>query len=111
MGDMFDRILMLLEIVLLIWIVWQGEIIVKCERGVYQLQKEREGERAKWREQKRQQLLKKDSAPKTLDSSANLELPLPSEKSEPVSKTISVKSAAVPSTHTDIRVSTISTSK
>ena len=52
---MFDRILMLLEIVLLIWIVVQGEIIVRCERGVYRLQKEREDERRQWREAKRKQ--------------------------------------------------------
>jgi len=58
----FDRILMVLEIILLIVIVWQGEIIVRCERGVYRLQKEREAERSKWREQKRQQQIRKDAA-------------------------------------------------
>src|ERR1700675_2821659 len=97
---MIDRILMLLEIVLLIWIVYQGEIIVKCERGVYQLQKERETERARWREQKRSQQLKKDSTPKTSDSSANLASPSPSETLAPPNKTISAKSAAAHSTPT-----------
>ena len=52
---MFDRILMVLEILLLIWIVVQGEIIVRCERGVYRLQREREDERRAWREAKRKQ--------------------------------------------------------
>lgn len=98
---MFDRILMLLEIVLLIWIVWQGEIIVKCERGVYQLQRERESERAKWREQKRQQLLKRETAPKTNDFSLSTESPSPNATNGPVNKTISAKSAAAPLTPTD----------
>ena len=97
---MFDRILMILEILLLIWIVVQGEIIVRCERGVYRLQRERETERAKWREQKRQQLLKKESTQKTSESSASLESPLPTEMPAPENKTISVKSAAVPLTPT-----------
>ena len=60
---MFDRILMLLEIGLLIWIVVQGEIIVTCERGVYRLQKEREDERRQWREAKRKQQERKTVQP------------------------------------------------
>jgi hypothetical protein len=99
---MFDRILMLLEIGLLVWIVWQGEEILKCERGVYQLQKEREGERAKWREQKRSQLLKKETAPKTSGSSVSTESLSPSETPAPPSKTTNAKSAAGPSMPTDI---------
>lgn len=58
---MIDRLLMVLEVLLLIWVVVQGEIIVKCERGVYRLQKEREDERRQWRESKRRQQERRDS--------------------------------------------------
>lgn len=100
---MFDRILMILEIGLLVWIVIQGEIIVRCEKGVYQLQKEREGERAKWREQKRSQQLKKETASKTNDSNSSTALPSPSESSAPPNKITSVKSAEALSTPTVTR--------
>jgi len=56
-----DRLLMVLEVLLLIWVVVQGEIIVKCERGVYRLQKEREDERRQWRESKRRQQERRDA--------------------------------------------------
>lgn len=92
---MLDHILMGIEILLLVWVVYQGEIIVKCERGVYHLQKERETERAKWREQKRQQQLKKDNAPKISDSNTNTESPLPTETTANANKISDVKSAAV----------------
>ena len=57
---MFDRLMTGVEIALLIWIVVQGEIIVRCERGVYRLQKEREDERRQWREAKRKQQERKN---------------------------------------------------
>ena len=59
---MLDHILMVIEILLLVWVVWQGEIIVRCERGVYRLQKEREDERRQWREAKRRQQERRDAA-------------------------------------------------
>ena len=58
---MLDHILMGIEIILLVWVVWQGEIIVRCERGVYRLQKEREDERRQWREAKRRQQERRDA--------------------------------------------------
>lgn len=91
---MVDRILMLLEVALLIRILWQGEIIVKCERGVYRLQKERETERAKWREAKRQQLLKRETAPKISDSNASTASPSPDKTNFAQSKTTDAKFAA-----------------
>ena len=59
---MLDHILMVIEILLLVWVVWQGEIIVRCERGVYRMQKEREDERRQWREAKRRQQERRDTA-------------------------------------------------
>jgi hypothetical protein len=56
---MIDRILTGLEILLLIRIVWQGELIVHFEREVYRIQSEREKERKEWREAKRRQAIKK----------------------------------------------------
>ena len=106
----FDHAMFVIEVLLLIWIVVQGEFVRFYEREVWRMNAERFEERKKWRLEKQEQQRKK-STPKTLDSGASLESPSPSEKSEPVSKTISVKSAAAPSTPTDIRVSTTSTSK
>ena len=71
---MIDRLLMVLEVLLLIWVVVQGEIIVKCERGVYRLQKEREDERRQWREAKRRQQERRD-APKTVREVPPVEAP------------------------------------
>lgn len=56
---MLDHILFLLEIVLLGIVVWQGELIRRYEKWTYEMNRERWDERAKWREQKRQQQLKK----------------------------------------------------
>ncbi len=64
---MLEDILFGIEILLLVWIVVQGEIIVRCERGVYRLYKEREDERRKWREEKRQSQRRK-SEPASDDS-------------------------------------------
>ena len=88
----FDHVMFVLEIILLFRIFWQGEIIVKCERGVYRLQKEREGERAKWREAKRQQVLKRESAPKINDSNPSTESPLPDKTNSVSTKTTNAKS-------------------
>ena len=73
---MLEDILFGIEILLLIWIVVQGEIIVRCERGVYRLYKEREDERRKWRLEKQEQQRKK-IALATSDSKANTASPLP----------------------------------
>jgi len=97
---MFDRILMILEILLLIWIVVQGEFVRFYEREVWRMNADRFEERKQWREQKRQQLLKKETTQKTSESSASLESPSPTETNVADNKTISVKSAAVPLTPT-----------
>jgi hypothetical protein len=55
----FDHVLGVLEILLLVWIVVQGEYIRFYEREVFRIQSEREKERAVWREQKRKQSAKK----------------------------------------------------
>ena len=56
---MFDRILMLLEIILLGVVVWQGEWVRYYERRVFEMNAERFEERKQWRTQKKQQQLKK----------------------------------------------------
>jgi hypothetical protein len=55
----FDRALMIAEVLLLIWVVVQGEYIRFYEREVFRIQSEREKERAAWREAKRKQAAKK----------------------------------------------------
>jgi len=55
----FDRALMIAEVLLLIWVVVQGEYIRFYEREVFRIQSDREKERAAWRQQKRQQSAKK----------------------------------------------------
>ena len=52
---MFDRLLAIIDVVLLTWIVVQGEAIRFYGRGVYRMQKERDNERRQWREAKRRQ--------------------------------------------------------
>ena len=59
---MFDRLMTVLELVLLGVIVWQGQVIIRCEQGVYRIQKEREDERRQWREAKRRQQERKEAA-------------------------------------------------
>jgi hypothetical protein len=56
---MFDRLLMVLEILLLIWIVIQGEYVRFYEREVFRMNKDRYEERAKWRKEKQEQTRKK----------------------------------------------------
>jgi len=56
---MFDRILMILEILLLIWIVVQGEFVRFYEREVWRMNADRFEERKQWRLQKKQQQIKK----------------------------------------------------
>lgn len=56
---MFDRVMSLLEVLLLIWVVVQGEYIRFYEKEVHRIQSEREKERSTWREQKRKQAIKK----------------------------------------------------
>lgn len=58
-----DRLLMLLEVLLLIWVVVQGEYIKFYEREVYLIKSNREKERLEWRQQKRNQIVKKISLP------------------------------------------------
>src|SRR5579864_1492490 len=97
---MFDHIMSVLDVLLLVVIVAQGEYVRYYEREVHRMTRERFEERARWREQKRQQQLKKEAALKTSDSSASLELLSPSETLVPPSKTTNVKSAAALSTPT-----------
>jgi hypothetical protein len=55
----FDRIAMILELLLLVMIVVQGEYIRYYEREVHKMNRERYEERAKWREAKRRQQQRK----------------------------------------------------
>ncbi len=57
--------LMVVEILLLVWVVVQGEYIRFYEREVHRIQSDREKERATWREQKRKQQGKKLEASTT----------------------------------------------
>jgi hypothetical protein len=59
-----DQKLMVLEILLLVVVVIQGEFIRFYEREVHRIQSQRENERAGWREQKRKQAVKKSETPK-----------------------------------------------
>jgi hypothetical protein len=56
---MIERVLLILEAVLLVWLVVQGEYIRFYEREVYRIHAEREKERREWREAKRKQQVKK----------------------------------------------------
>jgi hypothetical protein len=60
---MIDRVLTAVEILLLVWIVVQGEFIRFYEREVYRMHFARDKERRDWREQKRKQVIKKLEAP------------------------------------------------
>ena len=104
-----DHLLAILEILLLVWIIVQGEIIVRCERGVYRLHKEREDERKQWREEKREQTRRKTEQ-KIKDSNPSLESPSPTESSEPKTKSISAPAAPGLSKNTDHPTSIISIS-
>jgi len=106
---MVDRLLMILEILLLIWIVIQGEYVRFYEREVFRMNKERYEERAKWRREKQEQTRRK-TAQKTSDSSANTGSPLPVEMKSQSSKTSDAKCAVEPSTLLVLPTSTISTS-
>jgi len=56
---MFDTFLMIIEVLLLIGVVIQGEYIRFYEKGVYRLHSERDKERREWRDAKKRQALKK----------------------------------------------------
>jgi len=47
------------ELLLLARILWQGELIVKYERGVYEIHTKKEHKQSVWREAKRNAVLKK----------------------------------------------------
>jgi len=66
---MFDKIMSLLEVLLLIWVVVQGEYIRFYEREVHRIYSDREKERAAWREQKKKQAIKKAEASTTTQAS------------------------------------------
>lgn len=55
-----DTALMVGEVLLLIWVVVQGEYIRFYEREVFRMNSERYEERKKWREQKQQQQKRKN---------------------------------------------------
>lgn len=65
--------LMLAEIILLVFVVIQGEYIRYYEREVHRIQSEREKERSLWREQKRKQATKKAEALTTTPASTGTE--------------------------------------
>jgi len=91
---MFDRVLAILDVILLIIIVAQGESIRYYERETFRMNRERFDERKKWREQKRQQVLKKDAEQKTNDSKPISESESKSTTAEPKSKSTNVESVA-----------------
>lgn len=62
-----DQWLMVIEIVLLIRVAWQGEYIVHYEREVYRMQSAREKERRDWRESKRKAAIKKLEVPVVIE--------------------------------------------
>jgi len=57
----FEHITTIIELLLFGWIVVQGEKIVFYEREVYLIKSNREKERLEWRQQKRNQTIKKAS--------------------------------------------------
>lgn len=65
----FDQIMSLTEVLLLVWVVVQGEYIRYYEREVHRIQSEREKERSEWRAQKRKQATKKSEASTTTPAS------------------------------------------
>lgn len=91
---MFDRILTLFEIVLLIWIVYQGEWVKYYEKETWRMNAERFEERKQWRLQKKQQQLKKEIAPKTNDFKLSTASPSLDKTNFAQSKTTDVKSVA-----------------
>ena len=93
---MFDHVLMIVEIILLIVVVWQGEIIVRCERGVYRLQKEREEERRAWRQAKQKATVKRIEQ-KIAGIEKSSELTSLKSIADAANKTIDVKSVSDPS--------------
>lgn len=103
---LFERLSPVLDVLLLLWIVVQGQAVWYYERETFRMNRERFEERSKWREQKRQQLLKKEIGQKTNELGLNLALASPTATAEPQNKTTSVLSAAGNSKHTDPRTST-----
>ena len=89
---MFEHVMFVIEVLLLIWIVIQGEFVRFYEREVWRMNAERFEERKKWRLEKQEQQRKKIT-PKTLDSSANTALPSPDKTKSDSNKIIDVKPA------------------
>lgn len=54
-----DQWLMLAEVILLIRVLWQGEYILRYERGTYELHAARDKERRDWRDAKKRAAIKK----------------------------------------------------
>ena len=69
---MIDTILMVIEVLLLIIVVIQGEAIRFYEKGVYLLHSERDKERREWRDAKKRQALKKSEIPNVGEKLPNL---------------------------------------
>lgn len=90
---MFDHIMFVLDVLLLVAIVAQGEAIRYYEKEVWRMNAERFDERKKWRLEKQEQQRKK-TAPKTSDFVASTELPLPNKTKSDNSKTTDAKPAA-----------------
>ena len=92
---MFDKTLMVLEILLLVWITVQGEYVRYYEREVHRMTRDRFEERKKWRLDKQEQTRRK-SAIKTSDFSPNIISPSPTETSASDDKTTNAKSVVAP---------------
>lgn len=105
-----STLLMFLEIGLLVAICWQGELIRRYEKWTYEIHSERHTERARWREQKRQQQIKRIE-PKTDDSEKSLgSVSKTTTVVAPISATDALFAVDL-STPTDLPIPTTSTSK
>ena len=90
------------DFLVLVWIAVQGQVVWFYERETYKMARERYKERTRWREQKRQQLLKKESEQKTEGSSTSTTSPLPIEINAPPTKITNAKSVVAPLTSSDL---------
>lgn len=90
---MFDRLLMIVEILLLIWVVVQGERVCFYEKEVWRMNADRFEERKQWRLEKKEQTRKK-TAQKISDSNPSMESLSPDKMNSDTNKKIDVKSVA-----------------
>jgi sRNA-binding protein len=93
---MFDRILALLDVILLLWIVQQGERLIKLERDTNLMARERYEERAAWRKAKQEQQRKKNEQKTSESNATSADSLSPTEPTSSTNKVTNAPSAAVP---------------